>query len=367
MEPNSALGATAGQLEALRDQLAGTNPQLYRDWALYLQVLREELPRIVDKTFFHLAVEVHPRRYGAMGERERQELHRRIAGLVQRATTLLTVEQLHALATQTERRLRRQAQRQQQRWLSAVQRQGSQALFAQPDAPGRSDFNEEAASEPPGSVQLGLALPINASLFSMASPGRDDDDNDGDPDESQLQQLLAQLLESAAVEPERTGANRDGDALLPTAPPQLLRWLDDNEAALARRLRNLSHAINVELTRLGLSTALLPLALLEAVSAGQLETLNAPLHLVRLNLPVAQLEAGLPASVLCVLLRPADLEADLLRLRTCRSRLQQARQQVRRMAQTYQRLERRLQALEAEQLWLHDHSTARPTSPPPTA
>jgi hypothetical protein len=29
------------------------------------------------------------------------------------------------------------------------------------------------------------------------------------------------------------------------------------------------------------------------------------------------------------------------------------------MAQTYQRLERRLQALEAEQLWLHDHSTAR--------
>jgi hypothetical protein len=42
------------------------------------------------------------------------------------------------------------------------------------------------------------------------------------------------------------------------------------------------------------------------------------------------------------------------------------RQEVRRMAQTYHRLERRLQALEAEQLWLHDHSTARnPRSPQP--
>jgi hypothetical protein len=35
------------------------------------------------------------------------------------------------------------------------------------------------------------------------------------------------------------------------------------------------------------------------------------------------------------------------------------RLEVRRMAQTYHRLERRLQALEAEQLWLHDHATAR--------
>lgn len=361
MEPQSARSETARQLAELRAQLAADTPEIYRNWALYLQVLRQELPSVVEQTFFHLAVEVYPDRYRAMTVSARHALHTRLARLVQRASSLLTVEQLHALAAQTHRRLRRRAQRQSQEWMSALQ---------QP-APGLFETDEraspEAPVEPPGSVSLGMALPINTAVFGRSAAEAASSDSELDVDQAEA--LLAQGLESAlgdaideAFEPQ--GA---GDSLMPTTPHQLLRWFDTCDAALAQRLRNLSHAINVELVRLGLSTSLLPLPLLEAVASGQIETLNAPLHLARVNLPLPQLELALPTTLLCVLLRPADLEADRLRLRTCRSRLQQSRQQVRRMAQTDQRLERRLQALEAEQLWLHDHSTAHPSNRPPTA
>ncbi|MBM5801651.1 MAG: hypothetical protein FJ077_12645, partial [Cyanobacteria bacterium K_DeepCast_35m_m2_023] len=121
MEPQSARSETARQLADLRAQLAADTPEIYRNWALYLQVLRQELPSVVEQTFFHLAVEVYPDRYRAMTVSARHALHTRLAQLVQRASSLLTVEQLHALAAQTHRRLRRRAQRQRQEWMSALQ------------------------------------------------------------------------------------------------------------------------------------------------------------------------------------------------------------------------------------------------------
>ena len=48
------------------------------------------------------------------------------------------------------------------------------------------------------------------------------------------------------------------------------------ELALGRRLRNLYHAINVELLRGGVGRSLLPVSLLDAVLDGQLETMAAP-------------------------------------------------------------------------------------------
>jgi len=144
----------------------------------------------------------------------------------------------------------------------------------------------------------------------------------------------------------------------------LLLWLDGFERAIAQRLRNLSHALNVELLRQGVSRSLLPVSLLDAALEGQLEPLSAPANVLRVPLPFgspdgpAALEAG------AVLLRLSDLELEQPKLRTCRSRVQQHRQELRRMAQHYRRLERRLQSLEAEQLWLQDITTAQ--APPET-
>lgn len=151
------------------------------------------------------------------------------------------------------------------------------------------------------------------------------------------------------------------ETLLPRDPVQLLQWLDGLERALVRRLRNLSHAINVDLLRFGLSRGLLPVSLLDAVLQGQVETLASPANVLRLQLPFGLRPGSPPLQALAVLLRPVDLEMEEPRLRTCRRRLQQQRQELRRMAQQYRRLQRRLQAREAERLWLQDiHRSRRP-------
>ena len=61
----------------------------------------------------------------------------------------------------------------------------------------------------------------------------------------------------------------EDSAFMPTMPLELLRWLDGLDQAIVRRLRNLSHAINVELLRAGLASSLLPMSLLDAVLNGQ--------------------------------------------------------------------------------------------------
>ena len=398
MEPSSARSETAQQLQALRAKISEGNPQHYRQWALYLQVLRECLATAVDRSCFHLAVEAYPNRYRQMPAADRAELHQRIASLVQRCCSLLTVEQLLALAVHQHRRHHALARRQHRRWLANLQ---------QDQAPLFDAGSPAAASrpvDPVGSVHLGMGLPIS---FDLLAPGPSDsprgpglasgsavqpDPPEGELESAELLQTLASLLDQAVDQDEEQAEHQTEDqtedqaedeaedpiesaaaaseqsrqGLLPIQPLQLLRWMDELDAALARRLRNLSHALNVELVRLGLCPTLPPMRLLEGVAAGQVETLNAPLNLVRLNGLGDQFPSGLAANSLAVLLRPADLEADQPRLRTCRNRLRQVRQEVRRMAQTYHRLQRRLQALEAEQLWLHDHSTARtPRTPQP--
>jgi len=118
----------------------------------------------------------------------------------------------------------------------------------------------------------------------------------------------------------------------------------------------------VELLRSGISTSLLPASLLEAVLRGQVETQSSPANLLRLQLPFGLKPGASPLVSQAVLLRVVDLEMEEPRLRTCRRRLQQHRQELRRMAQQYRRLQRRLQAREAERLWLQDirRSRARP-------
>jgi hypothetical protein len=141
---------------------------------------------------------------------------------------------------------------------------------------------------------------------------------------------------------------------LPLEPQQVLLWLDGMEQALARRLRNLSHAINVELLRAGVNRSLLPVSLLDAVLSGQLDTLAAPANITRLPLPFEGGRSGPRSQTMAVLLRPTELELEEPRLRTCRRRLQQHRQEVRRMAQQFRRLQRRVRIHQAEQLWLQD-------------
>jgi hypothetical protein len=409
-------------------------------------------------------------------------LHRLLRDRVARCSSLLTVEQLVALARRLEQEKQQQQHRRQRELVQRLLQQSTKPDTPQEAAePGHEDDEPmDSAPLPPGSISLGLASPLDVSGLNWSldhrtaeamagdpwgssdGPGdgqRDDeplnqDDSaleadpeapsgaEGDASASQQEaadaaELMAALIEGlfeagaweggepdtdenagpdasgrAALagssergsgsgrqagrpagamggqpagagllpggggdtEPEgllleaglsRAGEN-DPDAGspweepgLPRDPLLLLRWLDGLEAALARRLRNLSHAINVDLLRLGLTRGLLPVSLLEAVLQGQIETLASPSNVVRLQLPFGLHPGAPPLQAIAILLRPVDLEMEEPRLRTCRRRIHQHRQQVRKMAQTYRRLQRRLQAHEAERLWLQDIRASR--------
>lgn len=145
---------------------------------------------------------------------------------------------------------------------------------------------------------------------------------------------------------------------LPRHPLLLQRWLEAFDQALARRLRNLSHAVNVELLRLGLVRTLVPASLLDALLSGQLEGQAAPANLLRLPLPLGPAGASSAAAPALVttglLLRCTDLELEEPRLRTCRRRLLEQRQQLRRMVQQYRSLQQRQTILQAQRLWSDD-------------
>jgi hypothetical protein len=375
------------QLDAYSAGLQASNPELYRDLALYLQVLREGLLNTVQQACFHLATRFYPERYCDLPPQQRTALHGRIAELVRRCCSLLTVEQLVQLAGQIDREQRQQRQRRQREWLAQVRKAGEELSHPAAADPLGDDAPDLPGEDPAGSVHLHAALPVDLerwqALTGLASesttesaaaaedalesdldPAEEDDDDGQDTLEGllgpQADALLDSLMEAGS--PGRVPPPWDS-AVLPTDPQALQEWLEGFELALVRRLRNLSHALNVELLRGGLSRSLLPTSLLQAALQGQLEPQPAPANLLRLQVPLAP-DGGGELDSVALLLRLSDLELELPRLRSCRSRWQRHRQEVRRMAERYRRLQRQLQRLEAERLWHQDNpSQCLPSDP----
>ena len=473
----SGPSATHGDLLRIRRELESTNPELYRQLALYLQVLRETLPQSVDQACFHLATQVQPDCYTTLSEAQRRRLHAKVTALVTRCTTFLTVEQLACLAGRIAREEALRADRF-HRDPDAAGERHQPSVTDGPTADHRSDLGSPRAPQggspirfsDDGSVHLGLDLPIEtgwlgwgdapglgandstaeSSAAESSAPesfGLDPEDSDAltpdqaDPDEddtaSDLFSLFSALAAAAGMdrgirglevpyeqgmgeftaqddaggddasdrpsaEGEESGAlgerpedgafpfrfralalqanalerflpgrfkeedpgalyrPPEGGGLLPRDPVALLAWLEGVELALTRQLRDLSHALNTELLQCGLIRILLPLNLLEGVLRGQIEVQSSHPNLLQLPLPLPSGRSGRILRAQSILLRRADLELEQPRLRTVRSRLQQLRQEGRRMAQQYRRLQRRIQAHEAEALWLQDIRSMRP-------
>ena len=391
------VGAMSDQVSSKPAQLQGSNPQIYRDLALYLQVVRQVLPGAVDQAVFHLVSQGAASPYIRQPQDRRDQFHDRVNTLVRRCLSLLTVEQLVPLAAQMD-------------WTMEVR-------ASEPADQDETDDGDDDGSLtlPQGSVSLGLSTPGTVGLFgwrqsgsfrfgpgpadeSLAAP--EQEDSDDRPQEHRDASLPLRLRQDTAAVPpslplsplelfslaapsEENETTLPPDSLeahedqqfaasaaaaaspfaghgLPLDPVLLLRWLEGIEQALARRLRNLSHALNVELLRLGVCRALLPVSLLDAVLQGQIDLLAAPANLLRLPLPFPLSDNNSASVAMALLLRGTDLEMEEPRLRTCRHRLQQQRQEVLKRAQHQRRLQRRMQARQAERLWLQDLHRNRP-------
>ena len=381
-----SLDEAKAQLLSLLDQQEELTPALYRDLALYLQVLRDGLLHSVQHACFPLATQVVPERSNQLPLERRETFPRRLQSLVKRSCSLLTVEQVMGLAAQQARKQERRQLQEQQKILQTM-------------LEGRETADEPApveASPEPQSVNLSLDLPLAADLFDSCVPGlpslsqhqRPSEEATPPPESSPpegelalLQSLFTMASETlSAAAPDSSDEDEDGEtsggspfastsvevtrSQLPKDPLLQVRWWAHFDRALRRRLRNLSHAINVEMMRVGLAQGLLPLNLLDAVLDGQVDVLPAPANVLRMALPLSLnpvAPASGPTEVLTLLLRSGDLEFEQPRLRTCRQRLEQRRRTLRTMAKRYRTWQRRVSALEAEQQWFQD--SAPPQDP----
>jgi hypothetical protein len=352
---SEAAGPAPQALGAIQARLDQQIPQLYRDLALYLQVLREVLPASLDQASSHLATQVSPQAYNRLRPGERAHLHSRLKSLMGRCSSFLTVEQLLNLATQMAHERHRLAQRDQTRFLDGLSGHDE-------PSPGPSGA---MGSEPlpMGSIQLQLRPPLGEDPFpaplGALSPTADpQDEATGIPFPGlHFSAAVLAALEHPPLRPEVPWSSGQ----LPRDPVALLQCLEAWDVALSRRLRNLSHSVNLEMARAGLTVAAVPVPLLDAVLTGQIEPQGAPANLLRL--PMAPQGAALfPHLPMGVLLRTVDLELEQPRLRTCRRRLLHHRQEIHKMAETAHRLQRRLQAHHAQRLWRHD-SQLNPPKP----
>ena len=381
-----SLDEAKAQLLSLLEQQEEFTPALYRDLALYLQVLRDGLLHSVQQACFHLATQVVPERYNQLPPERRETFQRRLQSLVKRSCSLLTVEQVMGLAAQQARKQERRQLQEQQKILQTMLESREAA-----DEPAPVE-----ASPQPQSVNLSLDLPLAADLFDTGVPGlpslsqhqRPSEETTPPPESAPpegelalLQSLFTMASETlSAAAPDSSDEEDDGEtsgsspfastsvevtrSQLPKDPLLQVRWWAHFDRALRRRLRNLSHAINVEMMRVGLAQGLLPLNLLDAVLDGQVEALPAPANVLRMALPLSLnpvAPASAPTEVLTLLLRNGDLEFEQPRLRTCRQRLEQRRRTLRTMAKRYRTWQRRVSALEAEQQWFQD--SAPPQDP----
>ena len=127
--------------------------------------------------------------------------------------------------------------------------------------------------------------------------------------------------------------------------------MDALDFALIRRLRNLSHALNVELMRAGVTRSLLPIQLLDAVNSGQLPSHSAPSNVLRLTLPLSMVGDEQSMETSCVLMRPSELEFDDHVLRRSRSRLRLQRRELGTLLLKERHWQRRASVAEVQNHW----------------
>ena len=382
-ETHSTSGyAPKEQLRRLQKRCRRLAPLLYREQALYLQLLRNLLLPSVRNALGHLLCE-RGQRLSRMSSEQQAELQQTFDGLIQRCSSLMTVEQLMDLARRLQKEaseFRQQAQREVSQSLQAdaesepqeINRGGIELSLSPPidhpdllegllprmDAAVVEDPSIEPVEEPPKPVQDPIQDQIDSessadgttadfdllrSLFLMAGEAMQQGDSTSEPVsfESDASRLGASVVPANQLEEE----------LLPSMPVELLNWLDGQDAALTRRIRNLSHALNVELLRAGLVSSLLPTTLLDAAIAGQLQALPSPSNLLRLKLPLPIPSQDKSLDILSVLVRSADLEYDHGSLRHSRYRLRQHRSNLLTMVQKQRHWQSRLTSLEVQSQW----------------
>ena len=137
---------------------------LYRDQALYLQVLRDELLERTRQALFTLISNVEPSRFAELSSSSRERFQSAVADLTQRCSVLLTAEQSMVLAQQ----LRDEARRHEERSRRDMVKVLGQQMQRPPQA---NQASSEPVRDPKGSVHLSLIRHFSSRSCSGCIPG----------------------------------------------------------------------------------------------------------------------------------------------------------------------------------------------------
>ena len=291
LNPHQDASQALGQLEAETDRLV---LPLLRQLEAYLGLLRQQVPPQTLQAVFVLVSQDCPDRYSRLGPDERQALQRRLQTLTAEACCLLTVEHLLLLARKLQADHQRTRQERRRKMLAALERL-----------------------------------------------------NGGEQDESSGEGLILSVQEPS-----------EEDVTLPLAPPRdpqsLERWCVWLRQAMVHHLRTLSHQLNVELLNHHLIQAVLPVRLLDAVLAGDVEAMQAPENLLKIAVPMGN-EEDAPQVVTCVLLlRLQDMEFAHRPLRQSRERLQKHQKELQNLVTRSRHWQKRLVTEQAMADWNND-------------
>ncbi len=391
------------QLEFLSKQARNLAPNLYRDYAFYLQELRSILVSSVKQAIFLLITDRDQNLIYKLSSEEVREFHLRIDELVSGCCSLLTVEQLMELVHKMAREKDLQREKARKELLNALNNekdvdQGSlesielslasplenpeqyESLISSLDDESGPHMANEALNE---SRDLNDDLSLANDSLGVSSEkdligqSNSSDDRKSDLDvmrtlfvmagDSMLSDdLTLETHENSMTEelPQPNNISEDQRGLLPENPLGLAEWMDSLENALKRRLRNLSHALNVELLQAGVVKTLLPKSLLDAALLGQIDSKFAPSNLLRLSIPLQDSMFGGGMEALCVLLRLSDLEFENPRLRRCGSDLHHHRGRLHKMVMQQRHWQGRTMVQEAQRQWSQNppESPQEPTS-----
>ncbi len=378
------------QIEFLRSQSISLRPSVYRIYALYLQLLRNSLPNVVRQAILELVKTSTDEIKNLPTPDLQKSFQLKIDDIISNAISLLTIEHLVDLSKTLEK--------EHKDYIEQVKNQIDKESTGNDEEFKRSSGNLS-------SVELSLQMPIDENLRtdtwsetslyelvpesntipSLKDHNYRDEDNSNDPnfndaiDGSQngkpqesrnsisLLKSIFSLANVKILHRSNHSIRRDQSSLneavsivneesfvnnsLPEMPEEIFSWMNSLDSALETRLRNLSHIINIELLRIGLINSYIPTSLLEGVLSGQIQSLHSPSNLLRLRLPVQDQNVEGVLDILCIFVRPSELEFDDFKLRKCRQKILDYRKKIQKMVKQQDYWNKRCLAKELENNW----------------
>ena len=374
------------QLELVNLKCVSLGPDIYRSLAFYLQLTRSLLPKAIKDAIYQLIIS-NRNTLGPLNlDSEKESFYQRIDTTLSDNLSLLTIENLNAFAD----KLDKEKQKESYDLVNSLN-ESIDDLESKADLDSSSSYN---------SVDLSYTLPTDNNIdltswdahssqlssfnFNYEDVRDQTIDSDGLVDDSEklgddlvnakTEKKDLDLLKSIFMlagnitSPGKKILNRKNefnspndeasldndipeiDSLLPQSPQDLSHWLFTIDEALVRRLRNLSHLINMELIRVGIINSFLPTNLLDAVISGQVASINAPSNILRLRLPVSSASSN-EIDIECLLVRPSELEFDHIKLRQCRKKITQQRNILLKLVRQQRYWQSRSLAKEVREQW----------------